>query len=305
MLMDQSLLWFDILYVCFSSLFLSFIYVYFVLFCFLCLYCVLLHFFFLFFFFFLMLRRPPRSTRTDTLFPYTTLFRSVGLHRVVELLDQPGAQLLDERLRLEAGEQHADGGEQQAGVVEVGPDRVAHARVLHLHRHRPAVVGDGAVHLADRRRSYRLRVPLAAHVGGVGAELLADHLGGELRAHGRGVRLELGERLAHVVGHALVEVAGHLAELHHGALHVAERLGDRLRRLQLELVVEVLLALSRGERTARPVQRPLPARLGTHAGHRGEIGRHTSELQSLMRISYAVFCLNKKTILRTTKHYTS
>src|SRR3546814_11936819 len=29
-----------------------------------------------FFFFFLMIRRPPRSTRTDTLFPYTTLFRS-------------------------------------------------------------------------------------------------------------------------------------------------------------------------------------------------------------------------------------
>src|SRR3546814_16912795 len=25
-----------------------------------------------------MLRRPPRSTRTDTLFPYTTLFRSTG-----------------------------------------------------------------------------------------------------------------------------------------------------------------------------------------------------------------------------------
>src|SRR3546814_4083007 len=34
-------------------------------------------------FFFLMIRRPPRSTRTDTLFPYTTLFRSgrVALHR--------------------------------------------------------------------------------------------------------------------------------------------------------------------------------------------------------------------------------
>src|SRR3546814_14882224 len=31
---------------------------------------------FLVFFFFLMIRRPPRSTRTDTLFPYTTLFRS-------------------------------------------------------------------------------------------------------------------------------------------------------------------------------------------------------------------------------------
>src|SRR3546814_1016026 len=31
------------------------------------------------FFFFLMIRRPPRSTRTDTLFPYTTLFRSLAL----------------------------------------------------------------------------------------------------------------------------------------------------------------------------------------------------------------------------------
>src|SRR3546814_19685664 len=30
----------------------------------------------LLFLFFLMIRRPPRSTRTDTLFPYTTLFRS-------------------------------------------------------------------------------------------------------------------------------------------------------------------------------------------------------------------------------------
>src|SRR3546814_14192082 len=30
----------------------------------------------IYYFFFLMIRRPPRSTRTDTLFPYTTLFRS-------------------------------------------------------------------------------------------------------------------------------------------------------------------------------------------------------------------------------------
>src|SRR3546814_13439746 len=34
--------------------------------------------------FFLMIRRPPRSTRTDTLFPYTTLFRSIAV---------PGGQL--------------------------------------------------------------------------------------------------------------------------------------------------------------------------------------------------------------------
>src|SRR3546814_17499890 len=39
-------------------------------------------------FFFLMIRRPPRSTRTDTLFPYTTLFRSA----VALLDDGPGRQ---------------------------------------------------------------------------------------------------------------------------------------------------------------------------------------------------------------------
>src|SRR3546814_2214047 len=39
--------------------------------------------FFFVFFFFLMIRRPPRSTRTDTLFPYTTLFRSVDQLKVI------------------------------------------------------------------------------------------------------------------------------------------------------------------------------------------------------------------------------
>src|SRR3546814_1936060 len=33
-----------------------------------------------------MIRRPPRSTRTDTLFPYTTLFRSQGRSRAVHAM---------------------------------------------------------------------------------------------------------------------------------------------------------------------------------------------------------------------------
>src|SRR3546814_4772935 len=37
-------------------------------------------------FFFLMLRRPPRSTRTDTLFPYTTLFRSEFVVSIISAL---------------------------------------------------------------------------------------------------------------------------------------------------------------------------------------------------------------------------
>src|SRR3546814_9422994 len=37
-----------------------------------------------------MIRRPPRSTRTDTLFPYTTLFRSLGLAAGLEDLRRIG-----------------------------------------------------------------------------------------------------------------------------------------------------------------------------------------------------------------------
>src|SRR3546814_10108440 len=40
-------------------------------------YCVYIYLYVFLFFVFLMIRRPPRSTRTDTLFPYTTLFRSI------------------------------------------------------------------------------------------------------------------------------------------------------------------------------------------------------------------------------------
>src|SRR3546814_12039375 len=45
-----------------------------------------------------MIRRPPRSTRTDTLFPYTTLFRSIGgvrLHKVGRIGLRGGDRGLD------------------------------------------------------------------------------------------------------------------------------------------------------------------------------------------------------------------
>src|SRR3546814_15671401 len=53
-------------------------------------------------FFFLMIRRPPRSTRTDTLFPYTTLFRSAyapagqagGVHRRCYFTDRSDGSIL-------------------------------------------------------------------------------------------------------------------------------------------------------------------------------------------------------------------
>src|SRR3546814_4843475 len=45
-----------------------------------------------------MIRRPPRSTRTDTLFPYTTLFRSVEMMAVEDDVEVGGERLVDHRL---------------------------------------------------------------------------------------------------------------------------------------------------------------------------------------------------------------
>src|SRR3546814_15513989 len=51
----------------------------------------------LIYFFFLMIRRPPRSTRTDTLFPYTTLCRSLEREETkFRQTLQNGLRLLDE-----------------------------------------------------------------------------------------------------------------------------------------------------------------------------------------------------------------
>src|SRR3546814_3574075 len=70
-----------------------------------------------------MIRRPPRSTRTDTLFPYTTLFRS--------LQDAPSNRSHRQSRRLQRGPRFGDrvlaevenrGGEHGAGVA------FAHAR---------------------------------------------------------------------------------------------------------------------------------------------------------------------------------
>src|SRR3546814_1481853 len=75
----NSLLYVSCLFLCVSSVFI-FYYLY-SLFCFFPVFILIslnliLFFCFYYFFFFLLIRRPPRSTRTDTLFPYTTLFRS-------------------------------------------------------------------------------------------------------------------------------------------------------------------------------------------------------------------------------------
>src|SRR3546814_19389845 len=69
-----------------------------------------------------MIRRPPRSTRTDTLFPYTTLFRSVEIaQRAVQAAKLQGYDvlMLDTAGRLHVDQQLMD--EMQAVSRTAGP----------------------------------------------------------------------------------------------------------------------------------------------------------------------------------------
>src|SRR3546814_18336585 len=47
-----------------------------------------------------MIRPPPRSTRTDTLFPYTTLFRSDQAHDLLDLFSERGRRIVEQQMRL-------------------------------------------------------------------------------------------------------------------------------------------------------------------------------------------------------------
>src|SRR3546814_20562015 len=70
-------------------------------------------------FFFLMIRLPPRSTRTDTLFPYTTLFRSDAVLRRLRLQGGfAGLGLLDVTRNAEQEARQSTDGQRRAGDDE-------------------------------------------------------------------------------------------------------------------------------------------------------------------------------------------
>src|SRR3546814_4249336 len=166
-----------------------------------------------------MIRRPPRSTRTDTLFPYTTLFRS-GLYHYAA---RPGHVARD-----------LSGVQPQVAVrLQLGPGR-----------------------LFRRPRAVELCVdPPHVH----------DH----------------GRRPAHPLHD------DDRADLDPDRLHVHRRHRHALAGPIAAEDTDALRSHEHAELPDRRVHRRLPRPCTRSA-------EHTSELQSLMRTSYAVFCLNKK-----------
>src|SRR3546814_748755 len=187
-----------------------------------------------------MIRRPPRSTRTDTLFPYTTLFRAAAC---------PANQSSQPNIR----------DNRHSCMVKENPSM------------------QGTAHPAVRS--------LAMRFGRFGVSLWGKQ---------------------HVVcaddGRAGAAGGGGLrpGRLPAGGAQSAADSQSCVQPYARDLAAARCAGVARGGREsaargAGGTRRHAAARHPYHyfAGRRSE--EHTSELQSLMRISYAVFCLKKKT----------
>src|SRR3546814_727954 len=119
------------------------------------------------YFFFLMIRRPPRSTRTDTLFPYTTLFRSgqAAAGDVGHGVDRSGlraAQQFQYRLHVQRGRRHQRVDQLDPADVDVAraPGAVVDAADQRIAVGMRAAGGDADQHVtrADFRAIQQLRL---------------------------------------------------------------------------------------------------------------------------------------------------
>src|SRR3546814_685139 len=197
-------------------------------------------------FFFLMIRRPPRSTRTDTLFPYTTLFRSAA-DTAGDILERNGAG--QPPIAVPGGGEH-----REARIGNRHQDEAQQHRALHPH----------------------LRIKHAADedTDEIGPEAEADIVDGDLVvavAHvvEQQAERQLAERVADLVKQdeqqheegALPE-----EEFREGAVNRLKRLAESASLLGLAVA---------GWLTEKEAGR-----------HRRRSEEHTSELQSLMRNSY-------------------
>src|SRR3546814_44022 len=306
-----------------------------------------------------MIRRPPRSTRTDTLFPYTTLFRSGQLDaadaRLVDVVGQEdrrvvGNQVVDARFvgierpavvlrvpceakvvslrflwpqvglaeelviqvvegrRLEAGGvvrgEAEVAGEGQAPADAAGGVAaellvvvVAHAGLQPVRAEAALVLGEyaGVVALGDIKLGvafHRVALPV-----GAGAEQVArvePEVGLQRGGLAAGVEMADASAAAGVVVERVLGAVVVAAELRGDVDVVGWRPGQLRAQYLLHVLGEVaaedaaveLVARLRAQCIALQIQRI--AQLHA-AAQRSE--ENTSELQSLMRISYAVFCL--------------
>src|SRR3546814_1776725 len=241
-----------------------------------------------FYIFFLMIRRPPRSTRTDTLFPYTTLFRSHAGFTADPHHYSPYAP----STRIFLNYVYID----PASILEYVDCTAAHA-----------LVEAGSVHesIAAARASGFWDYPAGAAAKLPGLRAVHRHVEAtatdDRRSAFAAFRAEWGESLQR---HSIFEAL----HAHHFSRNVEHwswrRWPAALRDPDSADVAAFAEANAAEVDFFAWLQWVADEQLGAaprqaHAAGRSE--EHTSELPSLMRISYAVFCLKtkKKTYLIT------
>src|SRR3546814_7351390 len=188
-----------------------------------------------------MIRRPPRLTRTDTLFPYTTLFRSdVACQR---------SGLVGRRIPLDHPPVAADEELAEVPLDRIDAEQAALLLLQPLPQRMRAVAVDvdlgehGEVHVVGQRTEFPDR-RLVARL------LVAELVAGETQHHQAAVAIVAPQHLQARILRRETALRSHVDHQQHLSGVVRKR-------------------LVRSE-------------------------EHTSELQSLMRISYAVFCLKKQ-----------
>ena len=172
-----------------------------------------------------------------------------GFEFVVDLFGQANLDLVDHLGRVESAERLFEDDAEHVGILQVGRDCFVDARVLHLHGDGPFGPGRGIrddrpVHLADRCSCNGLDVELDEQVGDRSTELGLDGGNSKLGRHRGRVGLELRERQPEWFREPVVEVAGHLTELHQRTLHLAEFVSHLLGGLDLACSVEFVAPCS-------------------------------------------------------------
>src|SRR3546814_9586568 len=167
-----------------------------------------------------MIRRPPRSTRTDTLFPYTTLFRSALL---LNPRNHPHvAYLAQDRLARDGALAQHDAGRGSGGQIDVDPATEADQadalpggdHVARLHeghdppRHKARDLGEADAHAIMPFDQDMLPLIILARLVEVGVQELAGNIEDRLHrpADGRAVdvHVEHAHEYRHQIGRAHV-----------------------------------------------------------------------------------------------------
>src|SRR3546814_8612405 len=133
-------------------------------------------------FFFLMIRRPPRSTRTGTLFPYTTLFRSeipTNVPTVRKDADDEGDRTAKEKYQ--AIREQVRDCQQRGQPILVGTVSIEKSELLSA-----GLKKDGIKHQVLNARFHEQEAFIIAQAGVPGAVTIATNMAG------RGTDIQIG-----------------------------------------------------------------------------------------------------------------